>query len=113
MKRIELTQGQFALVDNADYDWLNRFKWSADWNNHTKSFYAARNSRTKNGKICSVSMAREILGLKCGDKFQADHKNHDTLDNRRANLRIVTSQQNHFNRKNSKGYYWNKHAKKY
>lgn len=29
MKRISLTQGQFALIDDADFESLNRFKWQA------------------------------------------------------------------------------------
>lgn len=112
MGQIPLTQGQIAIVDNKDFEWLNRHKWYAEWNKCTKSYYAARGKVT-NGKRYTISMAREILGLKRGDKRQADHINHVTLDNRRLNLRVVSSQQNHFNRKSPKGYYWNKPARKY
>lgn len=27
MKLIPLTQGKFAKVDDADFEWANRFKW--------------------------------------------------------------------------------------
>ena len=37
-----------------------------------------------------------------------DHINHDTTDNSIENLRVVTNQQNQFNRSNTKGYYWDK-----
>jgi hypothetical protein len=37
------------------------------------------------------------MGIKKGDKRVVDHINHNTLDNRKANLRICTNQQNHFN----------------
>jgi hypothetical protein len=41
-----------------------------------------------------------------------DHINRDSTDNRIENLRVVTNQQNQFNR-NVKGYYWNKTKKKW
>lgn len=112
-KRIKLTQGQFAIVDNEDYERLCKHKWYAWWNKNTQSFYAMRHNKDKSGKQYTVSMAREILGLKKGDKQQADHKNHKTLDNQESNLRIVTCQQNDWNRKNTKGYCWHKGAGKY
>lgn len=43
-------------------------------------------------------MNREILGLKHGDKRQAEHKNRNRLDNRRLNLRVATNAQNAQNR---------------
>lgn len=110
-KRIPLTQGQFAIVDDADYEWLSKFKWFAIKTNQI--FYAARKSKRINGKQYKISMAREILGLKRGDKRQADHIDHDTMNNHRLNLRAVTHQQNTFNKKNPKGYSWNKNIKRY
>lgn len=109
---IKLTQGQFAIIDNKNYKRLNQWKWYAAWHKNVQSYYAVRTKR-KRGKQYTVSMAREILGLVEEDKQQADHINHNTLDNRESNLRIVTNQQNHFNQKDVKGYYWNKVIKKY
>ena len=113
MKQIKLTQNQFALVDNEDFEELNQHKWCASWQPNTKSFYAMRKSKRKDGKAHLISMAREVLGLKRGDKRQADHIDHNTLNNRRSNLRIVTNAQNQFNQKSPKGYHWDKSAKKY
>ena len=42
MKRISLTQGQFALVDDEDYKRVNQYKWYASYSPRTQSFYAAR-----------------------------------------------------------------------
>jgi len=120
MKKIPLTQGQFALVDDADFNWLSRHKWYANWNGHTQSFYAERNRKQMNTKWRSISMAREILGLKFGDKRQADHINHDTLNNQRSNLRICSCAENLRNQRKSKnnssgfrGVYWNKARNKW
>jgi hypothetical protein len=85
-KKISLTKGQFAIVDNSDYGWLSQYNWMAQWDRCTKSYYAVRRG--------GIMMHREILGLKKGDKRQGDHKFGMTLDNRRAKLRRVTQQQN-------------------
>jgi len=114
MKRIPLTQNQFAIVDDNMFEYLNQWKWYAKWNKHTNSFYAVRGGKTIKGKRQNfISMARVILGLNYGDKRQADHLDHNTLDNRISNLRVVTNQQNHYNQKNTKGYCWHKPCQKY
>ena len=96
MRRISLTQGKFAIVDDADFEWLNQWKWYPS-NNGRNTFYAIRSIRLPNGKRTTSRMHREILGLKFGDKRQCDHQNHRGLDNRRDNLRICTSKQNNQN----------------
>lgn len=45
---------------------------------------------------------RLLMGLTKGDRRQVDHINHNGLDNRRANLRVVTASQNCINRRNSR-----------
>lgn len=42
-----------------------------------------------------------------------DHKNHTRDDNTDENLRVVTNQQNHFNRSGVKGYSWVKRRNKW
>jgi len=113
MKRIKLTQGQFALVDDCDYEWLSMWKWHASWRKGVQNFYAERIWKDTNNKRHTIFMHREILELKLYDKRQVDHINHNTLDNRRNNLRVVTCRQNHFNVKNVRGYYWQKAIRKY
>lgn len=96
MKQIELTQGKFAIVDDCDYLELNNFKWHA----HKKDgqFYAVRSLKRNNGKQKSAKMHRQIMGV-LDSCCQIDHRDGNTLDNRRRNLRACTSLQNSQNRK--------------
>lgn len=106
-REIPLTQGQVALVDTSDYEWLSQWNWQAHWAKHTRSFYAVRTSY-QGGHKMSINMHRLILGLLSGDPRKGDHANRNTLDNRRENLRIADSFQNAQNASrrsdNSSGY---------
>ena len=98
-KEIPLTQGKIALVDDEDYERVNQYKWCAV--RYGDNFYANRNGG-KAGKLNRtfiVKMHREVLGDPAD--MIVDHINHNGLDNRKANLRIVTKEQNLWNsRKN-------------
>lgn len=97
---IPLSRGLFAKVSALDYERLNQWKWFAQWNPHTQSFYAYRHTTVAEGKNrAKVGMARLILCLDFGDKRQAEHENRDTLDNQRGNLRVATTSQNQGNRR--------------
>jgi len=117
MKTIQLTQGKVALVDDADYEWLNQYKWHAIKDHNT--WYAVRGI-SRNGSYTTISMHRVILGLEPGDKRETDHKNHNGLDNRQDNIRICTHSQNQQNKslqKNHssqfKGVRWHKRCNKW
>jgi hypothetical protein len=92
---IPLTQGQTAFVDVKDFYWLSKFNWFAQFDPRNGTYYALRH--TKHGKIW---MHKEIL--QCSQNEEGDHKNHQTLDNRRHNLRKCIHSQNGKNK--------NKHA---
>jgi len=114
---IPLTRGLYAVVDGADYERLNKWKWCALRGKNT--FYAVR--KVKRGKKwAALFMHRTLLDLGFGNKLQGDHRNHNGLDNRKSNLRVCTSAQNHQNRlpiKNAsskfKGVAWDKQKKKW
>ena len=94
MKLIPLTRGKFAKVDDADFEWLNQWNWTAfqrpEYPNLT---YAIRSVHPNQH---TLYMHRVILGL-TNPKVKTDHKNGNGLDNRRSNIRAATSQQNGFN----------------
>lgn len=94
MKLIGLSKGQVAKVSDADFRVMNKHCWYAQDNGGGK-FYAARTERTESGPRC-VLMHREILNL--SGVLDGEHRNGDSLDNQRRNLRPATRSQNHANR---------------
>lgn len=97
MKEIPLTQGRFTLVDDADYEQLNKQKWYAHQSRNV--WYVRSNSLPVNDKQLSILMHRVILGLQHGDGKQVDYIDGDGLNNQRSNLRICTNAQNQHNRR--------------
>ena len=102
-KEIKLTQGKIAIVDKEDFEWLGEFKWSA-FTAH--GIYYAQTWNPKSLRLIRgvgryTFMHRLILNCKKGEIV--DHINHNGLDNRRSNLRIVTIQQNAMNSRPRKG----------
>ena len=102
-KLIQLTQGQTAVVDEADFELLSRWNWCALWAPSIKSFYAVRRTRDANGKWILLYMHREIFGLKSRSD-EVDHTNHNTLDNRRKNLVVTDRRGNAENMSNQSQY---------
>lgn len=113
MRVVYLTKGQHTWVDEEVYWRLHRYRWKAQWSETSKSYYASRSIWRPEKKECdTVLMHREILGLSKGDKRQVDHKNHDTLDNRRINLVITDHSGNALNN-NRRGYTLHKPSGKF
>lgn len=114
MKKIDISTktypNKYTLVDDEDFDWINQWKW------YFSQGYARR--MISKPKERMLGMHRVIMGDPEG--FEIDHINHNTLDNRRKNLRLATKQQNRMNRtaykKNKSGYkgvYWYAEKKKW
>ena len=103
MKQIPLTQGNFALVDDEDFDWLNQWHWHA--HSQKGRFYAARNKGT-HPFTTLIRMHRQIMNAP--GNLHVDHINGNTLDNRRENLRLCTRSENGRNQRkrsdNTTGY---------
>jgi len=96
MKTIELTQGQVAKVSDDWFEVLNKYKWYAWYDPHTKSFYAVRATSSLLGKRKMIRMHRVVAGTP--DGMKTDHRDGDTLNNLPDNLRICTNAQNLSNR---------------
>lgn len=102
MKEILLTRGYVSLVDDEDYDALCGFRWSVSLRKGGILPYAQRVERIE-GKTRGVYMHRQIMNAPKGKDI--DHINHNTLDNRRVNLRICSRSENTSNSiQRAKGY---------
>ena len=115
MKRIPLTQGKFAIVDDEDFEELSKYKWRLSKRRIT--CYAIT-SIYKASKQTTELMHRIIMKPKDGQ--WTDHRDGNGLNNIKSNLRLCTSSQNAQNRralKNTtskyKGVMWHPRLKKW
>lgn len=89
--KIPLTNGYVAIVDSADEALVRPYKWHVQISRGGKP-YACRTINSPGGKTTRVRMHRVICSCPAGSVI--DHKNGNTLDNRRENLRAVTHSEN-------------------
>lgn len=117
MKYIQLTQGKKTVVDDADFDYLNQWRWYYKKQVDGNGGYAARNTIDTNGKRGTIRMHQQLAASLPGDRV--DHEDGDKLNNRRNNLRGADVFQNQWNRKKQsgssvyKGVTWHKKEKKW
>lgn len=103
------------MVSDEDYEWLNQWKW-----NYCKignGYYPARTGY-ENGKKTSIKMHRLIIGASVNDGKLIDHRDGNTMNCQRNNLRFIDRSGNAMNtssRKGSSSKYlgvsWNTHEK--
>ncbi len=85
VRRIPLSNGEYALVDAADFERLNRHQWRL-----MGSGYVCRSEK---GKL--IYMHREVMGAAKGELV--DHKDRNRRNNYRSNLHICTPSENGYN----------------
>lgn len=91
VKRIPLSDGQYALVDAADYEWLSAYHWHL-----CGGGYAARSEKGKR-----VLMHRQIMNPPKG--MVVDHIDGNRANNCRSNLRVCTYGENQRNQRKQRG----------
>lgn len=82
-----LSNGEKFLFDKDDYELIKKYNWSKTGSNYLIN--------TKGNK--TISMHRLIINAP--DDMIVDHINHNTLDNRKENLRLCNHSQNNINKK--------------
>lgn len=95
---IPLGDGYVALIDDADLPLVSPYQWRATVQgdaDRPRVYAVTGNPRGDANPF--IAMHRLIAGTP--DGLETDHWNHDTLDNRRINLRVCTSSQNQANRR--------------
>lgn len=105
------TNGEKFYFDIEDYDKIKDCYWSVGNTGYM---------RTADNNGNWMLMHRLIAGILDDPKFQVDHINHNTTDNRKVNLRVCSNSENARNRDVSKynktgvtGVYWHQARKKY
>lgn len=92
---IYLTKGFVTVVDEEDYDRLNRYRWYASGADHRPARRAPEHDR----KI--ILIYHQILNVLPWvlrtNGLCVDHIDRDCLNNRKENIRVVTQQENMLN----------------
>lgn len=97
-RRIYLGEGEWTILDEEDYYRYGNLKWTLS--GCKKKFYAVSGIKDKDGNFKIVRLQRLIMNEPPG--LLVDHRNGNSLDNRRENLRVATRNQNVCNNRKRK-----------
>ena len=115
---------QIVLLDDEDYDRLQKYNhhlllaYDKTINGFYVHFKVKPLGVTKiNGKDVRRCIRLHRWIMNCPKHLEVDHINHNTLDNRKCNLRKVTNRENQLNKRNNTsgcpGVRWHSQGKKW
>lgn len=106
-KRMEtvISKEDFEKVDS------HNGKWYAWYSKDNDSYYVCGWKQDKGDKVKTFYLHRFLLNAEKGKLV--DHKNHNTLDNTRGNIKVVTASENQSNRKKFGGVAIDRYTGKY
>ncbi len=90
---VPLSKGYEAIIDATDLPLVDGANWCVSQKPGQPAY--AMTNITRNGKRTSLKMHRLIMGLPDGE---IDHRDGNSLNNRRCNLRVATRSQNECNK---------------
>lgn len=113
-----LPHGKYTLIDDEDLDFVRKWHWGTVIAKG-RAWYVRRSLPMEaDGKTRKEYLHRALTGA--GPLECVDHRNRDTLDNRRGNLRVCTYAQNNSNtriritsKSGFKGVSWNTSDKRW
>ncbi len=82
MMQMQLSTGEFTLLDDLDYDRVGQWRWGVN-----SSGYVRRTLKRRGLPNKTLLLHRYLLNARDGE--QVDHINRNKLDNRRTNLRFL------------------------
>ncbi len=89
-----------VLIDLEDVELATLYPWHADWRESLGNYYVSYSKyiSIKNGKQKRETIRLHNLIMGSSKDKVVDHINHNSLDNRRSNLRLVSKSKNAKNR---------------
>jgi hypothetical protein len=100
LRKIKLTKGKWALVDDADFERVNAHKWYASIESRGTKWYAKRAcrrheyARWKTDKIRMHHFVVDICPVEMPAGIILDHRDDNGLNMQRLNLQWITQEQN-------------------
>lgn len=93
MKEIELEHSNLvALVDDEDFDRINKFNWKLWKSKDREVMYATISIASTTYRMHNI-----VMKLSRNSSIRLDHKNRNGLDNQKENLRVASIAQNNIN----------------